>query len=70
VKNPTLGLRGPDRASLIPAAAGPLRQIGIAPKPLNALDAVNQAEAAWQAIDAKQPEPALLRQRQREIGLN
>jgi multiple sugar transport system substrate-binding protein len=70
VKNPTLGLRGPDRASLIPSAAGPLRQIGMGPKPLGGIDAVNQAEAAWQTLDAKQPEPTLLRQRQREIGLN
>jgi ABC-type glycerol-3-phosphate transport system substrate-binding protein len=70
VKNPTLGLRGPDRAALIPAAVGPLRQIGNGPKPLSALDAINQAEAAWQTLDAKQSEQTLIRWRHRAVGLN
>jgi hypothetical protein len=70
VRNPTLGLRGPDRASLIQEADGPLRQIGTGPKPLTALDALNQTEAAWQKLDAKTPAATLQRWRVHAVGLN
>lgn len=66
VKNPTFGLRGPDRAVLVGAAADPLRRISAGAKPAEAL---NQAEAAWRALDARTPRATLLRWRQRAAGL-
>jgi ABC-type glycerol-3-phosphate transport system substrate-binding protein len=68
-KNPTLGLRGPDRAELVKAAAGPLRKIGTGAKPLGAADALDQVEAAWRALDAKVPREKLLLWRQRAAGV-
>jgi ABC-type glycerol-3-phosphate transport system substrate-binding protein len=69
VKNPTLGLRGPDRDPLV-AATAPLRQIGTGPKPPGAADAITQTEAAWQALDAKEKPEVLIRWRQRALGLH
>lgn len=68
VKNPTFGLRGPDRAGLIEAAAGPLRALGT--DKLRPPDRLKQIEDEWQALDAKVPPDALLRWRQRAAGLN
>ena len=67
VKNPTLGLRGPDRAALIAAVDSPVRQIGTGAVPTT--EGLKQAEAAWLALDAKVPPPTLLRWRQRSAGL-
>lgn len=68
VKNPTLGLRGPDRAALIAAADSSIRKIGTGALP--PAEGLKQAEAAWLALDAKVPPPTLLRWRQRSSGLN
>jgi hypothetical protein len=68
VKNPTFGLRGPDRAALLAAANGPLRAIGTPGGA--ALERLKQVEDAWTALDAKVPADALLRWRQRGAGLN
>ena len=67
VKNPTLGLRGPDRWSLVKAAGAAVRKIGTGTKPG---DALTEVENAWQALDAKTPPETLLRWRQRAAGLN
>ncbi len=67
VKNPTLGLRGPDRGALVAAAGAAVRKIGTGTKPD---DALTEAENAWQALDAKVPPETLLRWRQRAAGLN
>jgi ABC-type glycerol-3-phosphate transport system substrate-binding protein len=68
VKNPTLGLRGPDRAALISAADSALRKIGTGTVP--PAEGMKQAEAAWLALDAKVPPATLLRWRQRAAGLH
>ncbi|MBN9118127.1 MAG: extracellular solute-binding protein [Planctomycetes bacterium] len=68
VKNPTFGLRGPDRAELIRAADPPLRALGTDKTP--AVDRLKQIEAAWQVLDAKVSPETLLRWRQRAAGLN
>lgn len=68
VKNPTFGLRGPDRAALLAAADAPLRAIGTGGVP--AQERLKQVEDAWTAQDAKVPGDALLRWRQRAAGLN
>ncbi len=67
VKNPTLGLRGPDRGALVAAAGAAVRKIGTGTK---ADDALTEAEKAWQTLDAKVPPETLLRWRQRGAGLN
>jgi ABC-type glycerol-3-phosphate transport system substrate-binding protein len=69
VKNPTTALRGPDRAELAKAAAGPLRRIGTGAKPLGAAGALDQADAAWRSLDAKTPREKLLLWRQRAAGV-
>lgn len=69
VKNPAIGLRGPDRAALIPAAAGPLRQIGVGAKPLPPTEALKQIDDAWRALDKNTPEETLKRWRVRAAGL-
>lgn len=68
VKNPTFGLRGPDRAALTAAAAGPLGKLGTGANPADVLAELN---AAWLAHDAKAGDPgALVRWRRRAVGLN
>lgn len=66
VKNPTFELRGPDRSSLVAAAADPLRKIGVGLKPN---DALAQAEAAWQALNAKVPPETLQAWQRHAAGL-
>ena len=68
VKNPTFGLRGPDRAALIKAADKPVRELGTGG--VSASDRLKQVEDAWQELDAKVPEADRLRWRQRAAGLN
>ncbi len=68
VKNPTFGLRGPDRADLIRAADAPLRALGTGG--VSAADRLKQIEEAWRALDAKVPDDALRRWRLRAAGLN
>ena len=67
VKNPTYGLRGPDRADLALAAGGALRKLGTGAKPG---DALAEAMTAWTAIDTKTPAATLRVWRQRAAGLN
>ncbi len=68
VKNPTSGLRGPDRDELTVAAGTALRKLGTGAKPG---DALTEAMTAWNAFDAKVPDNAkLVRWRQRAAGLN
>lgn len=68
VKNPTFGLRGPDRAGLIDASAAPLRALGTGG--MSATDCLKQVEGAWQAHDAKVPADRLQTWRKRAAGLN
>lgn len=68
VKNPTFGLRGPDRAELIKAAAPAVSAIGTGG--VTAVDRLKQVEDAWQALDAKVSEDVLRRWRQRAAGLH
>lgn len=68
VKNPTFGLRGPDRAELIKAAAPAISAVGTGG--VTAVDRLKQVEDAWQALDAKVSEDVLKRWRQRAAGLN
>jgi ABC-type glycerol-3-phosphate transport system substrate-binding protein len=68
VKNPTLGLRGPDREELVKATGGPLR--GIAAGALSPNDGLKQIEDAWNALDAKVRPEKLLLWRQRGAGIN
>jgi hypothetical protein len=68
VRNPTFGLRGPDRAELLAAADAPLRALGLGGA--SAVDRLKQVEDAWQALDAKVPPEKLLRQRQHAVGLH
>lgn len=77
VKNPTFGLRGPDRAMLIAEADSAVRLIGVAPPPglhqihmVWAQERLNSVEGSWNARDAKVPADTLLRWRQRAAGLN
>lgn len=67
-RNPTLGLRGPDRAALIAATGDAVRKIGTGATP--PADALKQIATAWQALDAKTDPATLLRWRQRAAGLN
>ena len=68
VKNPTYGLRGPDRAPLTEAAGRAIRKLGTGTKPG---DALTEAMSAWAAIDAKAPSNAtLILWRKRAAGLN
>ena len=69
VKNPTFELRGPDRADLVKAAAGPLRELATGEKPPAPDAALQRAEDAWRALDAKVPRDALIRWRQRAAGI-
>ncbi len=68
VKNPTFGLRGPDRIALTPVAAEAVRKIGTGV--VKPADGLKQAVDAWEALDAKIPAANLLRWRQRAAGLN
>jgi multiple sugar transport system substrate-binding protein len=68
VKNPTFGLRGPDRAALVTAAADPLRRIAAGAAP--PADTLKQIDGAWNELDAKVPAETLLLWRQRGAGLN
>jgi ABC-type glycerol-3-phosphate transport system substrate-binding protein len=67
VKNPTFGLRGPDRTELVGTAADPLRKIvaGATP-PAAALETI---EKQWNALDEKVPPTTLIRWRQKGAGL-
>jgi ABC-type glycerol-3-phosphate transport system substrate-binding protein len=67
VKNPTLGYRGPDRAAVIAAVGGAVREIGAGT--VSPADGLNKGEAAWLAVDAKTPAETLIRWRQRAAGL-
>ena len=67
VKNPTFGLRGPDRAALTAAAGDALRKLGTGAKPA---DALTEALTAWEALDAKTPPATLKSWRQHAAGLN
>ncbi|AMV23459.1 Bacterial extracellular solute-binding protein [Gemmata sp. SH-PL17] len=68
VKNPTYGLRGPDRAALTEAGGSAIRKLGTGAKPG---DVLTEAINAWNAIDAKAPDKATLVQwRKRAAGLN
>ncbi len=67
VKNPTYGLRGPDRAALTAAAGEALRKLGTGAKPG---DVLAEVTGAWAALDAKAPPAALKSWRQRAAGLN
>ena len=68
MKNPTFGLRGPDRAALVASAGEAVRKIGTGG--VSPTDGLKQAEAAWLAQDAKTDPATLLRWRQRAAGLN
>jgi ABC-type glycerol-3-phosphate transport system substrate-binding protein len=68
IKYPAFGLRTPDRAALVPAAADPLRKIASGAATPN--DALKQLDGAWNALDANVPPATLLRWRQRAAGLN
>ena len=71
VKNPTYGLRGPDRAELTATAGNALRKLGTGAKPG---DTLTEAMTAWTTLDAKVPDNVnnakLVRWRQRAAGLN
>jgi ABC-type glycerol-3-phosphate transport system substrate-binding protein len=67
VKNPTLGLRGPDRADIIRGVGGAVREIGAGT--VSPADGLKKGEAAWLALDAKTPAETLRRWRQRAAGL-
>ncbi|AWM40732.1 hypothetical protein GobsT_07300 [Gemmata obscuriglobus] len=67
VKNPTLGLRGPDREALTRDAAAALRKLGSGAKPA---DVLAEAQTAWNALDAKAAGAPLVRWRKRAAGLN
>ncbi len=66
VKNPTVELRGPDRAKLVKSAAGSLRAIGSGEKPEEAL---SRAGAEWRALGANVSRETLIHWRQRAAGL-
>lgn len=67
VRNPTIGLRGPDRAAVVAAAGAALRQCGTG-TPADA--ALAEAERAWLAADAQFPAADLKRWRARAAGAN
>jgi len=67
VRNPTLALRGPDRAAVVSALAPPLRSLTTGAQP----DAViAEAEKAWLAADAQFAPDQLKRWRARAAGAN
>lgn len=69
VKNPALGLRGPDHAALTAALAAELSRLGRGEE-ADAAKAMARATAAWQVLDAKAPADKLLSWRRRAAGLD
>ncbi|MFM8273081.1 MAG: extracellular solute-binding protein [Gemmata sp.] len=68
VKNPTYGLRGPDRAPLALAGGEAVKRLGAGAGPG---DALTEAQNAWNTLDARSPDRGALRAwRQRAAGLN
>jgi multiple sugar transport system substrate-binding protein len=67
VRNPTLGLRGPDRAAALGALVPPLRTLTAGAQPDAA---ISEAEKAWQRADAQVPADQLKRWRSRAAGGN
>lgn len=69
VKNPTIGLRGPDHAALTAAVADVLRRVARGEEP-DAAKAMARANAAWDELDAKVPAEKRLAWRRRAAGLD